>query len=153
MKKYLLLGAIVFLFCAVKYGVAVPIRPLGPVDISGTVTGLNWIPEKRIKAVPGMSGSAGRDRTIPAHFIVRLEDFDGVDRQTAMTMTRYLDRTVRNDQEKDCRPLFVLLKINHTDKNYLKKGMRIKVSGYTIRGDEGGTWTHFLRIDIRKNNT
>ena len=113
---------------------------------------LKWVPEKKIKAVRGMSGSAGKDRTFPAHFLVTLEDFEGVDRQTAATMTRYIDWSALKDQEKGCRPSFVLLKINHNDKNYLKKGMRIKVSGYTVRGDEGGTWTYFTGIDVMKNS-
>lgn len=152
MKKYSVVVAVIFTVCAVSYGMAVPVRPIGPVDISGTVSDLKWVPEKKIKAVHGMSGSAGRDRTIPAHFLVTLEDFEGVDRQTAMTMTRYLDWTAGKDQEKGCRPSSVLLKINHTDKSYLKKGMRIKVSGYTVRGDEGETWTYFTRIDIITNN-
>ena len=153
MKKYYpLFLATLFILFSVCHGIAVPVRPLGPVDISGTVSELHWVPEKKIKAVRGMSGSAGKDRTFPAHFLVTLEDFEGVDRQTAAAMTRYIDWSALKDQEKGCRPSFVLLKINHNDKNYLKKGMRIKVSGYTVRGDEGGTWTYFTGIDVMKNS-
>lgn len=153
MKKYYLSFLVTFLILfSVCHGIAVPVRPLGPVDISGTVSELNWVPEKKIKAVRGISGSAGKDRTFPAHFLVTLEDFEGVDRQTATTMTRYLDGSALKDQEKCCRPSFILIKINHTDKSYLKKGMRIKVSGYTVRGDEGGTGTYFTGIDVMKNS-
>lgn len=149
LKKYhLSLFILIFILIAVCHGIASPIRPLGPVDVSGTVGDLKWVPEKTVKAMRGMSGSAGRDRTIPAHFLITLKNFEGVDHQTAVAMTRYLDWSAFKDQGRDVRPPFILLKINHTDQNYLRKGMKIKVSGYTVRGDEGGTWTYFTRIDI-----
>jgi hypothetical protein len=149
LKKYHLpLSTLIFFLIAACHGIAAPIRPLGPVDISGTVSDLKWVPEKKVRAIRGMSGSAGRDRTMPAHFLVTLRDFEGVDPQTAVAMTRYLDWSAFKDEGKDVRPSFILLKINHNDKNYLRKGMKIKVSGYTVRGDEGGTWTYFTRIDI-----
>ena len=97
-----------------------------------------------------MSGSAGIDRTVPAHFLVTLRDFEGVDSKTALVMTRYLDPSVFKDEGKDIIPPFIILKINQSDKNYLKQGMLIKVRGYTVRGDEGGTWTHYTKIDILK---
>jgi len=140
--------ASLFFFLALGYGIAVPVRPLGPVNISGKVNDLNWVPEKKIKATHGMSGSAGRDRTIPAHFLVKLENFEGIDSRTAVIMTRYIDRSAFKNQGWDVKPPFILLKINHTDQNYLRKGMKIKVSGYTVRGDEGGVWTYFTRIDV-----
>jgi hypothetical protein len=46
------------------------------------------------------------------------------------------------------KPSFILLKINHSEKSYLKKGMTIKVVGYTVRGEEGGKWTNFKTIEI-----
>jgi hypothetical protein len=147
-KYHLSLFTLIFILIAVCHGIAAPIRPLGPVDIRGTVSDYAWVPEKKVKASRGMSGSAGRDRTIPAHFLITLRDFEGVDPQTAVAMTRYLDWSAFKDGGKDFRPPFILLKINHTDQYYLKKGMKIKVSGYTVRGDEGGTWTYFTRIDI-----
>jgi hypothetical protein len=30
----------------------------------------------------------------------------------------------------------------------MKKGLRIKVRGYKVAGDEGGTWTSFTGIEI-----
>jgi len=33
-----------------------------------------------------------------------------------------------------------------------KKGMKIRVSGYTVHGDEGRTWTHFRRTNNMKNS-
>lgn len=46
-------------------------------------------------------------------------------------------------------PPFIILQIAHSDRNHLKKGMKIRVSGYTVRGDEGGTWTSYKKIEIR----
>ena len=40
------------------------------------------------------------------------------------------------------------MKINYKKPNYLKKGMKIKVIGYTVRGDEGGTYTYYDNIVI-----
>ena len=127
---------------------AAPIRPIGPVDLTGTVSDLKWNPDKKIKGLPGMSGSAGVDRTVPAHFLVTLKDFEGVDPKTALAMTRYVDWSVFKDEKDNFIPPFIILKINQNDNNYLKQGMFIKVSGYTVRGDEGGTWTYYTKIDI-----
>jgi len=44
-------------------------------------------------------------------------------------------------------PPLMLLKINYPDKNYLQTGMTIEISGYTVGGDEGGTWTSYERVD------
>ena len=44
------------------------------------------------------------------------------------------------------------MKINNNDKNIFKKGMKIRVSGYTVHGDEGKTLTHFRRTNIMKNS-
>ena len=147
-EYYLLFMALLFILFAVSNGIAAPIRPIGPVDVNGTVSDLKWNPEKVIKGIPGMSGSAGHDRIMPAHFIVTLRDFNGVDSGTAAAMTSYIDWSVFKDKGRNFIPPFVVLMINHKDQNYLNKGMKIKVSGYTVRGDEGGTWTHFSRIDI-----
>jgi hypothetical protein len=63
-------------------------------------------------------------------------------------MSRYLDWTALKDNKQKDKPLFILLNINHKDKNYLKKGMKIKVRGYEVRGDEGGTWTSYRALEI-----
>ncbi len=48
---------------------AVPMNPPGPVDVSGTIMELKWVPAKWIEGIPGMSGSAAVDRIIPAHYL------------------------------------------------------------------------------------
>jgi hypothetical protein len=127
---------------------AAPIPPLGPIDVSGTVSELLWVAEKKVKGIRGMSGSAGVDRVIPAHFLMTLKAFQGIDSETARAMTRYFDQEAFKYEKKNFMPTFIILKINHNDKNYLKKGMKITVTGYTVMGDEGGTWTHYRKIDI-----
>ncbi len=137
-----------FLMVMVMNTLAFPIRPVGPVDVTGKVSEITWVPEQKIKGHPEMSGSAGHDRLRPAHFLVHLTDYDGVTIETAVTMTRYIDQAALKSKGPKDRPSFILLKINHNDQNYLKQGLKIRVVGYTVRGDEGGTWTSYKAIEI-----
>jgi len=129
---------------------ASPIRPVGPVDVAGRVSEITWVPEQKIKGRPGMSGSLGHDRINPAHFLVTLIDYEGVPSETAAMMTRYLNQAALKGKDPKDRPSFILLKINHNDKNYLKMGLKMRVVGYTVRGDEGGTWTSYKAVEIYK---
>src|SRR5271169_2379065 len=63
-----------YLFLLIGAAMAAPIRAIGPLDISGTISGMEWITETNVKGNPGMSGSAGHDRTRPAHFLITLTD-------------------------------------------------------------------------------
>lgn len=137
-----------FLFFVTMNATAAPIRPIGPVDVTGTVSEIKWVPEKKVKGIPRMSGSAGVDRIIPAYFLVTLTDHDGVNTETAIMMTRYLDWAALKGEEHKDKLSFILLKINCSDKNYLRKGMKIRVIGYAVRGDEGGTWTSYKTLEI-----
>lgn len=145
-NQIILIYSFFFLISVIAMGA--PIIPIGPVEISGTVSEIKWVPEKKIKGIPRMSGSLGHDRIVPAHFLITLTNYKGVDSKTAITMTRYLDWSALQGEEKKEKPPFILLKINHSDKEYLKRGMKIKVIGYTVRGDEGGTWTSYKNIEI-----
>ena len=127
---------------------AAPIRPVGPVDVTGTISEVQWVPEKTVKGIPRMTGSAAKDRVVSPHFLVRLVDYEGVSAEAAVTMTRYLVWPAFQNQDVKGRPSFILLKIDYGHPTYLKKGMRIKVLGYTVAGDEGGTWTSFTGIEI-----
>jgi len=134
-----------YILLMVSKSVTAPLPPLGPIDVSGTVTEVRWFPEKSIKGIPGMSGSAGRDRSFPAHFIIELNNTEGVDRETARRMSFYVagERSVAGGPSST-----IFLQLNHVDRNFLQKGMNIRITGYTIRGDEGGTWTSYKKIDI-----
>jgi hypothetical protein len=136
-----------FVLFGVLSAFSAPIRPVGPADITGTISEVRWVPERTVKGVPRWSGSAGKDRVVSPHFLVRLVDFEGVSSEAAVTMTRYLDWAAYQDQDLKDRPPFILLKIDCSDQDYLKNGLRIKVRGYKVAGDEGGTWTSFTGIE------
>lgn len=154
MKISFLFLCLIVLFSAGAFRTsAAPLPRLGPVDISGVIDDVSWIPETTVLGKPGMSGSAGRDRAFSPHFRVKLTDFSGVDASTAIAMTRYLDWNAYNNDGSPSKPTFVLLKIDYPDKNYLKKGMKIKVLAYTIGGDEGGTWASFGGIEFLNQTT
>jgi len=38
-----------FLFFVTINAMAAPIRPIGPVDVTGTVSEIKWVPEKKVK--------------------------------------------------------------------------------------------------------
>ena len=141
-----LLATVVVLL--VSNATAAPIPTLGPVDITGTIVRADWVPEAKIKGIPGMSGTLGIDRVIRARFMVMLERIEGVDAKTARRMTSYLDPSVMQEPEPPQGQERILLQLNHADKDFLKKGMRITVKGYKIAGDEGGTWTDYEEIKI-----
>lgn len=149
MKKALFLLLVFSIYhCFGNDTLAAPLPRLGPVDISGVIDDVQWIPETTVKGIPDMSGSAGRDRAFAPHFKVKLMDFSGVDASTAVAMTRYVDWNASKSVGSLCEPAFVVLKIDYPDKNYLQKGMKIKVLAYTVGGDEGGTWASFGGIEF-----
>ena len=129
-------------------GFAAPLPPFAPVEVTGTIAEARWVPERHVAGLPGMSGSAGHDRVVPAHFIVRMVRFHGVDSTTARTMTGLIDRRALQDSHGQGMPPFILLQIDHPDQHFLQAGMTIRVTGYAIRGDEGGTWTSHERLAI-----
>jgi hypothetical protein len=95
-----------------------------------------------------MSGAARMDRTVPAHFLIALEPFEGVDPKTAWQMSSYLDESLMRAGAPAEPSKRILLQIDHADKDFLKNGMKITVKAYKIAGDEGGTWTYFTEIKI-----
>jgi len=127
---------------------AAPLPPFPPVDVSGTVAEADWFPVRHVQGVAGMSGSAGHDRAFPAHYIVRLTAYSGVSATTAREMTRLIDWQALDESFETTRPPFILLQIDHPDRTFLRSGMRIRVNGYSIAGDEGGTWTTVNQVDI-----
>ncbi len=60
--------------CFIQSSSASPILSMLAMTIEGRIQEISWHPEKHIKGIPGMSGSAGVDRTEPAHYQVSLID-------------------------------------------------------------------------------
>ncbi|MBU1564631.1 MAG: hypothetical protein KJ630_03255 [Proteobacteria bacterium] len=127
---------------------AAPLPPFTPVDVMGKITEIRWIEAQHIKGISGMSGTAGHNRDVPAHFIVKLTEYSGVSKETAREMTRYIDWHALKEEGEKSRPSFILLQINHENRTVLQEGMSIMVNGYTVKGDEGGTWTSLEKLDI-----
>ncbi|HBD09521.1 MAG TPA: hypothetical protein DCZ69_14800 [Syntrophobacteraceae bacterium] len=124
------------LFLSVFQAQAAPIRPVGPVTIEGTIQEVRWYPEKFVKGTPGMSGSAGKDRTFPARYVIRLTDL-------------VLREPIQGNAAKFESTGGATIMLNHkVDDGFLKKGMRIIVFHYREQGDEGGTWTSFDRLEV-----
>jgi len=72
MKKGLLsISVCFFLFTIAINSVGAPIIPVGPINICGTVNEVRWVPEEMVKGIPGMSGTAGKDRVVPGHFLIK----------------------------------------------------------------------------------
>lgn len=147
MRQVFLIVSILCLIFLIEVS-AVPLPPLDKYDITGTISEIKWYPQKTIKGIPKMSGSAGYDRIMPAHFIIKLTNYEGIDSENALRITKYINNEAFKDNDKPEKPPFILLKINYKKPNYLKKGMKIKVIGYTVRGDEGGTYTYYDNIVI-----
>ena len=117
---------------------AVPMIPLGPVDASGTIVDLKWVPARRIKGIPGMSGSAGVDRIIPAHFLAALRPYAGPDAQLARLLNHRVGAGDLNPADFDQAPATLVVWVLGVRPNQLKVGMRILLPSYTLFGDEGG---------------
>lgn len=117
---------------------AVPMIPLGPVDVSGTIVELKWVPAKRVKGIPGMSGSAGVDRIIPAHYLAALRPYAGPDAQLARLLNYGALAGDLNPADPDEAPATLVVWVLGVRPGHLKVGMRVLLPAYTIFGDEGG---------------
>lgn len=133
MKLKLLFLPILLLAVLCSPAYSAPMPPVGPVSIEGTIRSIEWSPARVAKGIPGMSGSAGHDRTFPARYRITLKDV----RVTGVNTASF--------QGKET----VAIELPHqADDGYLRTGMRIRVTDYSERGDEGGTWTRFGDIRI-----
>lgn len=127
---------------------AAQIKGVKSVDVTGMVAEMTWVPEQKVKGRPGFSGSLCCDRIRPAHFLVKLIDYEGVTSETAIRMTELINWEALEGMKQKASYSFVLIKISHNDGEFIKKGMKIKISGYTVSGDEGGTWTEYNKLEI-----
>jgi hypothetical protein len=113
--------------------VAGPMKPIGPMNIEGVIIEISWLSEEFRKGIPGLSGSAGQDRTIPAHYKLKLE---GIWKNVKQTSDSKVSRGQLN------------LRIDHNKNNgFLVKNSYIKISGYKEFGDEGGVHSSYENIE------
>jgi len=94
-----------------------------------------------------MSGSLGVDRTIPAHFRVYLTNYSGVNADVIGTLKTIYRWPVSDKLNSSGMPEFIVLQLTNNDKTLIKTGMKIRVRGYVLRGDEGGDWTSYKEIE------
>lgn len=147
MKTIPILTALCVCFsCFVFVSQGAPLPELGKVDIKGTVARTQWTPAKKIAGIPGLSGSAGRDRTIPAHHLAVLKPYAGPDAEQARRMNAYLGAKIPSGKDRGRPPARLLVRIESEDPGLLKTGMKITLTGYTLSGDEGGVWSRFETI-------
>lgn len=126
-----------------------PLPPVGQADTQGVIESAQWVPQKRQKAIRGMSGSAGLDRTFPAHFVVVLKNWSGPTTRQAAMMNSFVG-TAAAGGKSGARQERLTVWINTPDSSLLKSGMTIRVPGYTVSGDEGGTWAHHEPVQVLK---
>jgi hypothetical protein len=118
---------------------AAPIPKAGPITLEGTIEDLRWSPEEFRKGMAGMSGTLGQERTFPARYVVVLRDINILDGHGGYGLA--VDVAKRKA---------TLLLVHPADDQFLKKSMRIRVSGYEEGGDEGGSWSKHVSIEVLK---
>ena len=119
---------------------AAPLPPMNAVNITGTVIKATWVPAKKLKAMPGLSGSLGRDRVLPAHLVVTISEFKGPTGRQTRKLNAFVGEPAENPSDESAIPNRMVIWINSEKKLTLAAGTRIHVRGYRVTGDEGGTW-------------
>jgi hypothetical protein len=127
--------------------VAAPLPPMAPVDACGEIQSLEWLPSETLPAVPGMSGSAGRKREWPARFVAVLGNVQGLDEAQIAHINALLSSS-SDSAGVNVTPDGLLLVLPIEDPDLLKRGVGICVTGFVVRGDEGGTWTKYDKLEL-----
>ena len=137
MKLPCLLAFLFFLFLEITSSFAGPIKPLGPLNIEGTIIKISWHHGEFRKGIPGLSGSAGQDRTIPAHYRLGIEG-------TWKNSGEGAPPTVHKGS--------IDVRIDHPENDsFLIENMSVRIIGYRETGDEGGIRSSFEKIEILEN--
>ena len=140
--KWLAVSVTVVLLLVGRPTYSAPLPPFDPVDICGEVVSLTWSEAIEVPGKPGFSGSLGHDHAFPARFRVELARYTGIDAGTAALINGMLD-FVNPAGDR------LLVLIDSPDRHLLDTAGSLCVTGYTIQGDEGGTWTHYDRLTLR----
>ncbi len=102
-----------------------PIASIGPYNFSGTIEELKWHSMQRVILHKGGS-------IRPAHFIVKLVKFKGVSAEDAVAMTNFIRSGEYGKEPLQGMPPYIIVKITSAKNDYLKEGMKIKVTGYQL---------------------
>ncbi|TWT01696.1 hypothetical protein [Reyranella sp. CPCC 100927] len=129
---------------------AAPLPPAGPVNLCGTIVSAKWQAAQTARGIPGMSGTAGHDRTFPAQFTILLEAVSGADAATARNINLAFGLSDKDAHETPAGPRRVRLGLNHDDPNFLDGAGSLCIDGYSVRGDEGGTWTEHKSVAVKR---
>ena len=132
MKK-VVLAALIFFFLSNSETILSAPMFFGPMTIRGTIELINWFPDEFVQGIEGMSGSAGIDRTVPAHYDITLINTTTSGNNIGM---------YEGDEE-------IVITLNHEFDNLsLEKGMEIIITNYRASGDEGYVSTSYDGIEI-----
>ncbi|MFO1056886.1 MAG: hypothetical protein U1E53_07960 [Dongiaceae bacterium] len=123
---------------------AAPLPPFAPVDICGEIRSYAWSPPASVAAIPGASGTLGKERHFPARFRIELGGYTGIEDATAVLINRLLGRP----EDGAPRPARLLLLLPADDPALLAGARSLCVRGFRIWGDEGGTWTGYEALDL-----
>ncbi len=116
--------------------------------MTGTIAEVKWAPEVSVKGRKGFSGSLGRDRVFPAHFEVTLRKYSGPTAKEAWRLNGFMSVEADAAWDRDKLPPILEVWVNSEKRELLKPGMRLRLHGYRVTGDEGGTWTSVDRWEI-----
>jgi hypothetical protein len=119
---------------------AAPLPPIPVSDPCGRVVEASFVPDAFIRGQPGMSGTLGVDRTVPAHFRIVIEPVSGITPEVA---ARLNDAVLFRGGTPPTR---VALLLGSTDPQLFADVRTVCVRGYQLQGDEGSTWTHFREL-------
>lgn len=97
--------------------------------LTGKITDIQYVEEKFYPAQPGMSGTLHYDRTVGAHYLIFLDDTQNEQRQPVELKHYPKGSITLFADQKDAKKNKTL--------SSLKAGMIIKITNYTLRGDEG----------------
>jgi hypothetical protein len=127
---------------------AAPVKPAGPMNITGTIESLEWVPKQFVTArIPGASGTLGVDRTLASRFKVVLKDYTGLTEDNVKELVRFYNGGFPGNPPGHPSPRIHITILSDNPK-LLAVGMKIQVTGYTIAGDEGGDWEHCDKLEI-----
>jgi hypothetical protein len=141
-RGYTMLAALAFAaFAATAAGFAAPLPPIPVSDPCGRVVEASFVPDAFIVGQPGMSGTLGVDRTVPAHFRVVIDQVSGIAPEIAARVNEAV--FFRGGGTPPSR---VALQLASTDAQLFADVRTVCVRGYAVQGDEGSTWTHFREL-------